>query len=107
MSDFMNDLKKLIDEENKLVSEKEKIKKMQDEEIARIEEEGKAQINEIEGNKNEIKKKIIEENYEKLEKEINNLEIEKDRNIEKKRIIYEKMKKQLLQKLLKQFFCGQ
>ncbi|MBN1233822.1 MAG: hypothetical protein JXA60_10755 [Candidatus Coatesbacteria bacterium] len=107
MSDFMNDLKKLIDEENKLVSEKEKIKKMQDEEIARIEEEGKAQLNEIEGNKNEIKKKIIEENYEKLEKEINNLEIEKDRNIEKKRIIYEKMKKQLLQKLLKQFFCGQ
>lgn len=106
MSDFVDDLKRLIEEENKLISEKERIQKLQDEEMARIEEEGKAQLEAVEGNRNEIRKRIVEENFEKLENEIKELLLDKDRNIEKKRIIYEKQKSQLLQNLLKQFYSG-
>lgn len=106
MSDFVDDLKRLIEEENKLISEKERIQKLQDEEMARIEEEGRAQLEAVEGNRNEIRKRIVEENFEKLENEIKELLLDKDRNIEKKRIIYEKQKSQLLQNLLKQFYSG-
>jgi hypothetical protein len=103
MSEFMDNLKVLIEEDNKSLNEKEELEKRLKDEEARINAEGEARLKEAKDRLIALEENIKQEYREHAVLEIERLKKEKEGEIISKKAFYESNEAELVARLIEGF----